>query len=55
MTRKQLCMNRMLAKKADIHRIYLPCLHGRWKIPHESGNRVKGYNRRTFQVHDKQE
>ena len=25
MTRKQLCMNRMLAKKADVERIYLPC------------------------------
>ena len=24
MTRKQLCMNRMLAKKADVERIYLP-------------------------------
>ena len=28
MTRKQLCINRMLAKKADVHRIYLPCLEG---------------------------
>ena len=28
MTRKQLCMNRMLAKKADIDRIYLPCPEG---------------------------
>ena len=25
MTRKQLCMNWMLAKKADVDRIYLPC------------------------------
>ena len=25
MTRKQLCMNQMLAKKADVDRIYLPC------------------------------
>ena len=28
MTRKQLCMNCMLAKKADIDRIYLPCQEG---------------------------
>ena len=25
MTRKQLCVNQMLAKKADVDRIYLPC------------------------------
>ena len=25
MTRKQLCMNQMLAKKADVDRVYLPC------------------------------
>ena len=29
MTRKQLCMNWMLAKKADVDRIYLPCQEGR--------------------------
>ena len=29
MTRKQLCMNWMLAKKADVERIYLPCQEGR--------------------------
>ena len=29
MTRKQLCMNQMLAKKAHIDRIYLPCQEGR--------------------------
>ena len=29
MTRKQLCMNQMLAKKADVDRIYLPCQEGR--------------------------
>ena len=28
MTRKQLCMNSMLAKKADVDRIYLPCQEG---------------------------
>ena len=28
MTRKQLCMNRMLAKKADIDRIYISCQEG---------------------------
>ena len=30
MTRKQLCMNLMLAKKADVDRIYLPCQEG-WR------------------------
>ena len=29
MARKQLCMNWMLAKKADVDRIYLPCQEGR--------------------------
>ena len=29
MTRKQLCMNWMLSKKADVDRIYLPCQEGR--------------------------
>ena len=29
MTRKWLCMNQMLAKKADVDRIYLPCQEGR--------------------------
>ena len=28
MTRQQLCMNQMLAKKADVDRIYLPCQEG---------------------------
>ena len=28
MTRKQLCMNWMLAKKADVDKIYLPCQEG---------------------------
>ena len=28
MTRMQLCMNWMLAKKIDVHRIYLPCQEG---------------------------
>ena len=28
MTRKQLYMNQMLAKKADVDRIYLPCQEG---------------------------
>ena len=28
MTRKQLCMNQMLAKKADVDSIYLPCQEG---------------------------
>ena len=38
MTRKQPCMNWMLAKKADIDRIYPPCQR-RWKITHESGKK----------------
>ena len=29
MTRKQLCMNQMLAKKTDVDRIYLPCQEGK--------------------------
>ena len=29
MTRKQLCINQMLAMKADVDRIYLPCQEGR--------------------------
>ena len=28
MTRKQVCMNRMLSKKADVDRLYLPCEEG---------------------------
>ena len=28
MTRKQLCINRMLAMKADVDRLYLPCQEG---------------------------
>ena len=28
MTKKQLCMNQMLAKKANIDRMYLPCKEG---------------------------
>ena len=28
MTRKQLCMNQMLARKADVDRIHLPCQEG---------------------------
>ena len=28
MTRKQLCINQVLAKKADVERIYLPCHEG---------------------------
>ena len=28
MTRKQLCKSQMLAKKADVDRIYLPCQEG---------------------------
>ena len=28
MTMKQLCTNQMLAKKEDVHGIYLPCMEG---------------------------
>ena len=28
MTMKQLCINQILAKKADVDRIYLPCQEG---------------------------
>ena len=47
MTRKQLCMNWMLAKKADVDRIYFP-LPRRWKITHESGKRIQGQNDRDY-------
>ena len=40
MTRKQLCMNQMLAKKADVDRIYLPC--------HESGKRIQKHNGKDY-------
>ena len=54
MTRKQLCMNQMLAKKADVDRIYFPPMPRRWKITHESGKRTQSHNDRTTDIHDKQ-
>ena len=39
-------MNWMLAKKADVDRIYLPC--------HESGKRIQSHNDRNTDIHDKQ-
>ena len=53
MTRKQLCMNQMLARKADVDRIYLPCQEG-GQITHESGKRIQSHNDRTTDIHDKQ-
>ena len=38
MTRKQLCMSQMLAKKADVGQD-IPPMPRRWKITHESGKR----------------
>ena len=51
MTRKQLCMNQMLAKKADVDRIYFPCQEGR---THEFGKRIQRHNDRTTDIHDQQ-
>ena len=53
MTRKQLCMNQMLIKKADVDRIYLPCQEGGGSLM----NLEKEYKAtmiRTTDIHDKQ-
>ena len=53
MIRKQLCMNQMLAKKADVDRIYLPCQEGgRSLINLEKG--IQSHNDWTTDIHDKQ-
>ena len=51
MTRKQLCMNWILAMKADVDRIHLPFQEG-GKITHESGKRIQSLNDRTTDIHD---
>ena len=53
MTRKQLCMNQMLAKKADVDRIYLPCLEGGRSLINPE-KRIQNHNDRTTDIHDKQ-
>ena len=53
MTRKQLCMKWMLAKKADVDKIYLPCQEGGRSLM----NLKKGIQMnhdRTTDIHDKQ-
>ena len=41
MTRKQMCMNWMLAKKADVDRIYLPCQEGGSVLGHNLWYTIK--------------
>ena len=53
MTRKQLCMNWMLAMKGRC-RQDIPPIPRRWKITHESGKRIQSHNDRTTDIHDKQ-
>ena len=53
MTRKQLCMNQMLAKKADVDRD-IPPMPRRWKITHESGKGIQSHNVRTTDIHGEQ-
>ena len=53
MTRKQLCMSQMLAKKADVDRIYLPCQGGRRSLMNLE-KRIQSHNNRTTDIHDQQ-
>ena len=53
MTRKQLCMNWMLARKADVDRIYLPCQEGGRSLMNLE-KRIQSHNERTTDIHDKQ-
>ena len=53
MTRNQLCMNWMLARKGRC-RQDIPPMPRRWKITHESGKRIQGHNDTTADIHDKQ-
>ena len=53
MTRKQLCMNQMLVKRADVDRI-LPPMPRRWEITHESGKGIQSHNDRTTDIHGEQ-
>ena len=53
MTRKQLCMNWMLAKKADVDRIYCPCQEGGRSLMNLE-KEYKSHNDRTTDIHEKQ-
>ena len=53
MTRKQLCMNWMLAMKADVDRIYLSCQEGGRSLMILE-KRIQSHNDRTTDIHDKQ-
>ena len=53
MTRKQLCMNQMLARKADVDRIYLPCQEGGRSLMNLE-KEIQSHNDRTTDIHDKQ-
>ena len=49
MTRKQLCMNQMLAKKVDVDRIYLPCQEGGRSLMNlEKENKAKMIGLQTY-------
>ena len=52
MTRKQLCMNWMLAMKADVDRIYLPCQEGGRSLMNLE-KEYKATINRTTDIHDK--
>ena len=53
MTRKQMCVNWMLAMKADVDRIYLPCQEGGRSLMNLE-KRIQSHNDRTTDIHDKQ-
>ena len=53
MTRKQLCMNQMLAKMADVGRIYLPCQEGGRSLMNLE-KEYKSHNDRTTDIQDQQ-
>ena len=53
MTRKQLCMNQMLAKRADVERIYLPCQEGGISLLNLE-KEIQIHNERTTDIHDQQ-
>ena len=53
MTRKQMCMNQVLAMKTDVDMIYLPCQEGGRSLMN-LGKRIQSHNDRTTDIHDKQ-
>ena len=53
MTRKQLCMNWMLAKKADVESIYLPCQEGERSLMNLK-KEIQSHNDRTTDIYGEQ-